>query len=572
MTQLVSPALPALVRVTQGLILPLGPSAQPGGGYLVRAAGGVYTHDGAIVLPSTPKRPDSIYFENTSARLDGFSVRKHLPCAIYGGVIFDHFGHFLVETMARLWVLDHGILRDAPIIFHAPPNYTLKSWQISVFRALGVFERVVLCDTPMDVDHLVVPEAAFHYSQWANAAFVTPFERIARRAGTRRSAKRLYISRAQLGNSQSIPEEELEDLFRSDGYDIVYPETLPFDEQVALFSSHELFCGISGSAMHNVLFAPRGASVTYINRFKTIRPTFRIIDELKGLKAHYILGYSPMSPEPTEPPDPVRLDLEAIYQELRASGTITVTRHWTPAEVKAYDQAYRAAAYKRRAEKHRWSRRYTEAIAACDLGLSLVDNDPGLLLEKANSVRYLEGNEAALDICTTALRHHPDNEELLQAVLDWGNKSVDADRFRELVAVLRSKPDRSSHSRFLIAKWHFDDGDIQTCLSELSDVTRENVRTHVLRARCLIKTGQIMRGLDELKRALNLENENSSVLHQISSAYEALGDFDSAYVFGTMAAESSPADKGLSLRAERLRSQLFVEVVTGTENDPTQIV
>lgn len=66
-----------------------------------------------------------------------------------------------------------------------------------------------------------------------------------------------FFSRGQWGkNARSLlNRDEIENLFRVAGYEILYPESLSLDAQVALYTSARIIAGESGSALHNSVFA-----------------------------------------------------------------------------------------------------------------------------------------------------------------------------------------------------------------------------------------------------------------------------------------------------------------------------
>jgi capsular polysaccharide biosynthesis protein/tetratricopeptide (TPR) repeat protein len=83
-------------------------------------------------------------------------------------------------------------------------------------------------------------------------------------AGDARPSRRLWISRKtqiKAGQRRMINEAEIEALFEAYGFEILYPETLSFREQVATFANAEMIAGPAGAAMINMVFAPVGARV-----------------------------------------------------------------------------------------------------------------------------------------------------------------------------------------------------------------------------------------------------------------------------------------------------------------------
>ena len=68
--------------------------------------------------------------------------------------------------------------------------------------------------------------------------------------------ERVYFSRAAIPRRPLRNEPEIEALFAEHGFEIVRPETHPFETQVALARGAKLIAGPAGSAMHLAALAP----------------------------------------------------------------------------------------------------------------------------------------------------------------------------------------------------------------------------------------------------------------------------------------------------------------------------
>jgi len=77
----------------------------------------------------------------------------------------------------------------------------------------------------------------------------------------RTSPRRLYLSRAKQGRRRIVNEKKVISLLRRHGFDVVYPERLSFKDQLELWANAEIVVAPAGSAMVNMIFAPRHALV-----------------------------------------------------------------------------------------------------------------------------------------------------------------------------------------------------------------------------------------------------------------------------------------------------------------------
>jgi hypothetical protein len=66
--------------------------------------------------------------------------------------------------------------------------------------------------------------------------------------------RKIYISRKN--SKRPLPnEEQIEKLMQSNGYEIVYLETIPLDLQIKIFSHAEIVCGAHGAGLYNIVWA-----------------------------------------------------------------------------------------------------------------------------------------------------------------------------------------------------------------------------------------------------------------------------------------------------------------------------
>lgn len=180
---------------------------------------------------------------------------------VYLGWLFDAFGHVLLESLARTWFLEE-VDPAVRVVFHAPSS---ARWSPpdSVLRILDAFgvplARILWLDVPTRLRRVIVPEPLFELQYAAHPRLTRPFRAVAEGfAGDGiPSSQPLYLSRRLLASSQRpvVGEAELEHVLRENGFLIVHPETIPFDDQVRLFNSHTDIFASLGSAAHTVLFA-----------------------------------------------------------------------------------------------------------------------------------------------------------------------------------------------------------------------------------------------------------------------------------------------------------------------------
>jgi hypothetical protein len=285
---------------------------------------------------------------------------------VYLGSLFNHFGHFLTQSLARTWFLTE-VNPSVRVVFDAPSSAWGQSenWLPRILEAFGVQpERILVLNAPTRLRRLIIPEPLFEPRGMAHdhvlrvhETMARPYRAVAERlaADTTPSEQPVYLSRRLLPPSLRtiVGEEELEELLRANGFRIVHTETMTFEDQVRLVNEHADIFSSAGSAAHNVLFAlhaPRlhlltngsqfspdyflhaiivGAPTSFINCLNTgERPRFKQAHKQTPhlLDAPKLLEYLDQCGFLTTPmpvwPDGYRAELQARYDEAWLYGYI----------------------------------------------------------------------------------------------------------------------------------------------------------------------------------------------------------------------------------------------------------
>jgi hypothetical protein len=193
---------------------------------------------------------------------------------LWAGSLYAHFGHFLVESLSRLWALEALSGRPPDGILYVPKRPrqppALARFQAEVFAALGVGVPVRVACAPVRVGELVVPGQGFGLGRISRG---TPEMRHAMRrrfgAGIApEGPERLYVSRSRTGAAGGIAgETALEALLAEEGYEIFHPQEHAIATQIARYKAARRVIISDGSAGH--LFAHVGRAdqrVAYLVR------------------------------------------------------------------------------------------------------------------------------------------------------------------------------------------------------------------------------------------------------------------------------------------------------------------
>lgn len=194
---------------------------------------------------------------------------------LFGGHFRGHFGHFLVESTARLWALDHIDRPDS--ILYLPYRGTVGAIEKAMeghdrfYRLLGIDVPIRTFGTPMRVERLFVPELGFGWSErYAGSPAYRQFMQGRLRAAVpAEGGAKLYISRAKLAAQRGgvLGETVIETNLAKAGYEIFHPERHPIEVQVARYRAAKQIVALDGSALHLAAFVTNpGTRVAMILR------------------------------------------------------------------------------------------------------------------------------------------------------------------------------------------------------------------------------------------------------------------------------------------------------------------
>lgn len=252
-------------------------------------SGCVYDQDGRVVPASTRTSRNVVWkAENPSPLEAGGGIKTISGPCLYLGHYTTHYGHFLLETLARFWALEEEIPYHRVVFhpfIHSTPRFPLLRRLVRgqspldvCFKCFGIrWRKTLIVRRPLRFSELLVPSPLVEINNTANPEQAAVFRRIARYCDERwdfhrlfdpgtfpaRTPLRLYLSRSKLKTwlpgRVTSNEPRIEDLFASFGFQVIHPQDLTFPQQVLLYSRAEALAGIAGSGMHNSVFLKKGA-------------------------------------------------------------------------------------------------------------------------------------------------------------------------------------------------------------------------------------------------------------------------------------------------------------------------
>jgi capsular polysaccharide biosynthesis protein len=266
--------------------------------------GGVFSADGCFNLPSALMRTHGYCQVASAADVVAAGERIDTPC-IYGGILYLHYGHFILESLARSMYF--ALFPGHDILFHVPtPGISrvdqLPAYALEIFELLAVDRaRLRLVTRATRVAELLVPVPGLRHWDYIDPLHLRHLERAsgprAPGAGPE-PARKIYLSRSKLGLDTIGPaivgEEVFERYLEGEGFAIVHPENLAPGAQIRLLNESRLVLGFIGSAFHTALFCRGGLSIVYLlqrPRMLESHLQYNTIDRMKKNRSSYLQAF-----------------------------------------------------------------------------------------------------------------------------------------------------------------------------------------------------------------------------------------------------------------------------------------
>lgn len=178
-----------------------------------------------------------------------------------------HFGHFLLEGLSRIWPVLSDEYRGMKLVFTQNEYAAMPSYGWELLRLAGVHpDDVIMINKSTCFFRVYVPRQSFCIALYASPQFASVMRRIADAARGDALYDKVYLSRAKMGERKTYGEERVQKIFEQNGYTVIYPETLPLEQQIYIAAHCTHMAGCAGTALHLAAFMRPGGTVIQLKR------------------------------------------------------------------------------------------------------------------------------------------------------------------------------------------------------------------------------------------------------------------------------------------------------------------
>lgn len=253
---------------------------------------GVFEQDGTPVEASSLIRGKYKIRGPKEGLLDKVA-RSDPSTVLFGGYYFNHFGHFISESLSRLWSYRDLSKIDKIVFLKGDQDRLGRSDVLKYFIPESDLPKVEIVSEATQYREIIIPDpgyvirSSFNLNHWVWMRQVSDL--IEKTKDVEKRSEPLYLSRSSQGAGKRVGfgEVDLETSLAESGFRVVKPEKMPFLDQVRLLLEHDTIVGLEGSQLHNLMFSRGGKRVIQLD-YRPVNGNYVLIDKMLGNDASYI--------------------------------------------------------------------------------------------------------------------------------------------------------------------------------------------------------------------------------------------------------------------------------------------
>lgn len=255
-----------VIEVEKGIILPF--KNNRASGWNKDGDGGVCDSFGNFVAGHLTHSTDTNFKGNRKCQNSYRNydlLIKRSETVVYGGFLINQFGHFITESISRLWYyVQNPNIKFKFIFLNFDNNPNI--YFTNILESIGLsFDQCELITTPTQFYKVIVPDQSLYFANGFRMECKLIYDHLILKS-TPSLHKKIYLSKTQYGDNSGLQEKYFENFYKSRGFEIIYPENFSFLEQVGILNAAEEVVCTMGTIQHLTFFCTNNAKVTVLNR------------------------------------------------------------------------------------------------------------------------------------------------------------------------------------------------------------------------------------------------------------------------------------------------------------------
>lgn len=208
----------------------------------------------------------------------------------------------------QLWYLIFAKKHSLKILYNIEPslsdvwkanNSELKKFMLNVYKFFGIEnDSINFIEKETLVEKLIAPTPINRYRRGCGREIFEVAQKVLQTIPKKNitSYNRIFFSRKKQDGRRLINAEQIEKIFQTYGFKVIYPEFLPLTDQIHLASNAKIIAGEEGSALALAIFARNPVIIELESgRF---HPNIAKISYNNAIRYGYIIPYSSINSIP----------------------------------------------------------------------------------------------------------------------------------------------------------------------------------------------------------------------------------------------------------------------------------
>ena len=263
----------------------------PDGGLFPCFSGGVFDRDNKpikIAFQRYGVKTSQQLIEKTNIKEAKFVDKE----VVYLGQLKNHWGHFIIDSISRLWFA----LQDPSkytYVYLGTALYIGEEIHKNIYEFLRLFgidkSQILYITKPTIFRKVIIPEMSYTPNiEWHREYLDTVYKVVDKVAEQKLGLpiyEKVYFSRSKFSKQSKTDygEEQIERLFKRNGFQIIYPEEYSAKEQIFIVNNCKVFASVCGTCAHNVIFAKSRPKTILFKRMNGYQWHQWMLNEMAGL-------------------------------------------------------------------------------------------------------------------------------------------------------------------------------------------------------------------------------------------------------------------------------------------------
>ena len=217
---------------------------------------------------------------------------------VYFNFYLSQWGHYLLDVIGRLWYISKHTEYKIIYTTDIHGNNHIKNNFLQLLKLLGINEnRLIFINEVTKFKKVIIPETSILVAKYWTKEYKQIIDKLVDNAigeNILKKNRKIYCSRKHFNEIRSLSfnENTIEQVYRNNGYEIVYMEELDLTKQIRLLNEcREVVC-ISGTLVHNAMFIRnKRCNFTVINKTYKVNPNIYLTNQLSDATFTFVDAY-----------------------------------------------------------------------------------------------------------------------------------------------------------------------------------------------------------------------------------------------------------------------------------------